>query len=485
MKPTLCFIFLLAFVVIDRAASQQPSPAFVSDFTLKKDDITVLMAVDAELADGLKPWRSGGHGKFFITGWKSTQQKLKWNVVNKEMASYNVAILVQSQDDCVIIVEVTAAGRTIRGNLPVNPRRWQRVTLDDLILLPEGESEMSVRLVPADGSTDFNADVHAVELVLPLIREDLDKKASDLRADAEWFRQARYGVMVHWTSQSMPLKGEPKSYEEAVNEFDVELFANQMQATGAGFVVFTTSHAYQYFPAPLKSLDRILPGRTTRRDLVAELAEELKKQNMKLFLYYHIGAHDDSKWLNATRFWDTDTSVLFNNWQSIVREVGERYGETLAGWWFDDGITNYYYRSAPWEALARAAKAGNPRRLISFNAWALNNPTQFHDFCTGEACENPAGIDGLLTPKAKGLYPSGTHAGLQASACLVAESDWIHRRPNAAPARPKWNATQLSELLRLFMANKNVPIFNLEVTQEGNLGAESIALFREVSRRLR
>jgi hypothetical protein len=354
-----------------------------------------------------------------------------------------------------------------------------------MLALAAGESTVTLRLAPGDGTASYQAQVHAVELVRPAIRAALTRRALAMRSDPSWFQQARYGMMVHWTKQSAPLHGEPKSYEQAVADFDVEAFAETMKSTGAGFVVFTTSHAMQYFPAPLVSLNKILPGRTTKRDLPADLAAALNKRGMKLILYFHLGASSDPEWLKASGFWETDTSKFFGNWRSIISEAGERYQDNLAGWWFDDGATNYYYRSAPWESLAKAAKAGNPQRMISFNAWELNSPTQFHDFCTGEGCEDPRGMDGLLTPESNGRYPSGTHAGLQASACLIADATWVHDRLNIAPSKPKWNADQLTQLLRGFIAHKNVPIFNLEITQDGHLSPDSVALFKEVAGRLR
>jgi hypothetical protein len=88
----------------------------------------------------------------------------------------------------------------------------------------------------------------------------------------------------------------------------------------------------QYFPAPIKALDAIIPGRTTTRDLPAELAAALNKRGLKLFLDYHLGASDDTEWLKASGFWETDTSKFFANWKAIISEVGERYGDKLAGW---------------------------------------------------------------------------------------------------------------------------------------------------------
>jgi hypothetical protein len=43
----------------------------------------------------------------------------------------------------------------------------------------------------------------------------------------------------------------------------------------------------------------------------------------------------------------------------------------------------------------------------------------------------------------------------------------------------------LTELLQGFIAHKNVPIFNLEITQDGELSAESLSVFQQAAGRLR
>ncbi|MCX6876835.1 MAG: alpha-L-fucosidase [Verrucomicrobia bacterium] len=254
-----------------------------------------------------------------------------------------------------------------------------------------------------------------------------------------------------------------------------------MRQTGAGFVVLTTSHAFQYFPAPLATLEKILPGRTSKRDLVADLAAALGQRGIKLMLYYHLGASDDSEWLKAAGFWDTDTSRFFGNWQAIITEAGERYKDHLAGWWFDDGSTNYYYRSAPWEKLDRAAKAGFSQRLVGFNPWELNSPTEFQDYFTGEGFEDPRGYNNLLVRGGDGCYPAGTHQGLQASACLITEGDWVHTRKDSPVGTPRWNAKQLAGMLKEFVAYHNVPLFNLEIYQEGTVSPPSVEIFEQAA----
>lgn len=455
------------------------------DFKLRPDDFTVLMGVDAELSDGLQRISHSSHGKFQVAGWSRSDQSATWKITASEAASQEIFLLLKRSNRQPLTIKLDAAGQSVRGSLPVNELGWQRVKLDGLLDLPAGETSITVHMATADGKSDFNAELHAIELVRPEVREVLDKRALAMRSDPTWFQNARFGMMVHWTKQSVPLKGDAKPYDQAVAEFDVERFADDMKSTGAGFVVFTTSHAMHFFPGPLKALDEILPGRTARRDLPADLAKALRKRGMKLFLYYHLGASDDPEFLKASGFWDTDTARFFNHWRKMISEAGERYGDQLAGWWFDDGATSYYYRSAPWESLARAAKAGYSQRLISFNAWELNNPTQFHDFCTGEACYDPRGIDALLSPENMGIYPSGTHKGLAASACLISDANWVHTRPNTPPSTPRWSAGQLADLLNGFRAQRNVPIFNLEITQDGHLCPESLTVFKSAASQMR
>jgi hypothetical protein len=238
-----------------------------------------------------------------------------------------------------------------------------------------------------------------------------------------------------------------------------------------------------YFPAPLASLDRLLPGRTAPRDLVADLAGALGRRGIRLMLYYHIGAVSDPAWLKASGFWETDTRRIFGSWTAIVREAGERYGDTLAGWWFDDGSINYYYRSAPWEQLTRAAKAGNPRRLVAYNPWELPSPTEFQDYCCGEGFGDP-GVGGLVKAGGDGRYTAGTHQGLQACATLIAEGDWVHTRKDTDVGPPRWNAAQMAGILREFIARKNVPLFNLEIYQEGTVSPGTVRMFAEARKLL-
>ncbi len=436
------------------------------------------MAADAKLPPGMKPFQPGGHGKFHVTGWTSPEQLIEWDVTVPQDDTYAVNVLLRRHGNQPLNIAVTAAGQRLVGKVPETERGWTRCSFDDTVRLPAGKHRIVLQAQTLDKGAGFDASVFSIELVRPAVRERLHASALKLRSDTRWLQDCRFGLMCHWTSQSFPRRGERKPYAMAVQDFDVESFANQVESTGAGFVVFTTSHAEQFFPAPLESLDRILPGRTARRDLVRELADALARRGVKLILYYHLGANSDPAWLKATGFWDTDATRLFDNWVAIVSEVGRRYGDKLAGWWFDDGAISYYYRSAPWERLAMAAKAGYAGRLVGFNPWELPSVTEFQDYFCGEGNADPC-AGGLLTVGGDGHLKSGSHQGLQACATLITEGDWVHSRKNTDIGPPRWNAQQMTSLLKEFSARKNVPIFNLEIYQDGTLSPVTVDMFKQ------
>lgn len=456
---------------------------FVPDPRLKIDDVTVLMAVDAQRPAALIPFQPGSHGKFFVQDWRSADQTAAWSVEVPADDAYAVAVLLHNRGRQTLSVTVACEGRSVAARHPAGGWRWDRRPLDGTLSLATGRRSIVLSLAAVDGGPAFDAQVLSVELVRPAVAARQRVAALAQRADTRWFQKAGHGFMVHWTADSCPRQGAPKPYDQAVRDFDVEAFAAQMQDGGAGLVLFTTSHGRQHFPAPLKALDRILPGRTASRDLVADLAAALGRRGIRLMLYYHIGAVSDPAWLDACGFWQTDTSRLFGNWQAIIREAGERYGDRLAGWWFDDGTINYYYRSAPWESLARAARAGDPRRLIAFNPWELPPPTAFMDYHCGEGDQDPTG-NGALAKDGDGHFRSGPYAGLQASVCLVTEGDWGHFVRDRAIGAPRWDARQLTDLLRRFAEHRHVPIFNLEIHQEGTVSPGTIAVFQEAKARL-
>ncbi len=459
---------------------------FQPDFVLKRDRYTNLLVFDGERSPGIEPNTYGqkiSHLKYWAENWNKTSQFVCWNVISKAKEHYDVNVLCNANLSEVIL-EVGLNGHWVSNRmLKSDTAEFLRVQLNGELFLRKGVNKLTLKIRPAHNRDTFNVSVHGIELIRPSVKNQYDEQVKTFQRerDTRWFRQCRYGLFLTWTSQVYPRTGERKNYDDAVSAFDIDGFVRQVVRTGAGLVVFNTSHAEMYFPAPIKALDNILPGRTTKRDLIADLSRALASRGIKLFIYYHLGAVSDSVWTRASGFWNTDANSFFERWRSVIGEIGIRYGNAISGFWFDDGAMNYYYRSPDWLSLYRAAKTGNPQRLVGFNSWKLPPPTQFMDYYVGEANLDPS-MHGELKKGGDGIILKGPYKGLQASSTFVTESDdWGHFVKDKPIIPFRFSAEQLAVMLKKFETYGNVPLLNMEIYQNGLMSESSVAVFEKAN----
>ena len=217
--------------------------------------------------------------------------------------------------------------------------------------------------------------------------------------NTDWFAKAGYGVFVHYLQelQNNPAQlhsyGKKSSWDDCVNAFDVELFADQMKLAGAGYVVFTTHQRTRFLIAPNATFDRLTgykPGEAcSHRDLIAELADALDKRGIPLMLYWTgNGPSSDPIASKALGFTAPVTKEWAETWGSVVAEYGRRYGDKIKGWWSDGCY--FKHGNMKWSdetlgILAKALKEGNPNRIIAMNPGVELNPYSVHeDYIAGE-----------------------------------------------------------------------------------------------------
>jgi hypothetical protein len=218
--------------------------------------------------------------------------------------------------------------------------------------------------------------------------------------NTDWFSKAGYGVFVHYlediqndptTIQSL---GKKTSWDECVREFDVNRFADTMAEAGAGYVIFTMHQRTRFLIAPNATFDRITgykPGEAcATRDLVEDLYQALHRKNIPLMLYWTgNGPGSDPKAVAAFGGWKTPISREWvQQWSAVVEEYGNRYGDKVAGWWCDGCYYTHgdlRYDEEKLGILARALKAGNPKRIIALNPGVeMTAYSRHEDFTAGE-----------------------------------------------------------------------------------------------------
>lgn len=224
----------------------------------------------------------------------------------------------------------------------------------------------------------------------------------------EWFKNARYGVFVHYLYdlQNNPEKrnslGKQTSWDACVEEFDVAKFARQMSRAGAGYVIFTMHQRTRFLIAPNQTFDAktgYQPGEAcATRDLVADLYPALQQYNIPLLLYWTgDGPRQDQQAATGLKYNYAEggehtrvTREFVENWAAVVREYGQRYGEKVAGWWVDGCYEAIGYDESKLAILVSGLKSGNPDRLVALNNGVqekVGGYSKHEDFTCGEAAE--------------------------------------------------------------------------------------------------
>lgn len=198
--------------------------------------------------------------------------------------------------------------------------------------------------------------------------------AAEKNARMEWFREARFGMFIHWglysilagrwQGQEVPGIGEwimnrasipVAQYKALAAQFNPTLFSAEgivglAKSAGMKYIVITSKHhdGFAMFHSKANSFN-IVDATPFKRDPLAELAAECRKQGIKLGFYYS----QDQDWTAPggaayktgdhqppTYHWDPAQNGSFANYLETkaipqIRELLSNYGEFPAIVWFD------------------------------------------------------------------------------------------------------------------------------------------------------
>lgn len=189
-----------------------------------------------------------------------------------------------------------------------------------------------------------------------------------------WFREARFGLFMHYGLYSILGRGEWVMYREAIpvaeyeklkdqfqpNRFDVDFITDLALEAEMKYVNLTSRHHDSFCLFRSKFSDYTSVESRARRDLVGELAEQCRKKGLGLFLYYSYAldwrhpyfyprefnpmARPAYKQPEPRYLWrkDEDFAHYIEFVHGQIKELLTNYGP-LAGIWFDP-IMGYYAR---------------------------------------------------------------------------------------------------------------------------------------------
>jgi Alpha-L-fucosidase len=207
--------------------------------------------------------------------------------------------------------------------------------------------------------------------------------------NTDWLHKAGYGVFIHLL---------PNNPEELalVEQFDVKKLADQLEEVGAGYLILTLGQNSGYFNSPNAVYDKFTnsaPGqRCSKRDLPMDLYRALDPKGIRLMLYLPCQTPNrDPKAQEAFGLPAGNKDQLIDlefaqRWAQVIDCWAKRYGDKVAGWWFDGGYAKKVgFNEQIAQTYAKAVKQNNPRAIVTFNPGvSLVRYTQAEDYTAGE-----------------------------------------------------------------------------------------------------
>lgn len=304
----------------------------------------------------------------------------------------------------------------------------------------------------------------------------------------EWFRDAKFGLFIHWGIYSMLGDGEWVLTNQNIREteyqklaegfypsrFDARRWVRIAKAAGMKYICFTSRH-HDGFSMFYTDQDKynIVTGTPFERDVVKELAAACREEGLKLFLYYshidwhrcdyfplgrtgrNLGREAQGTWEEYLKFMDTQLTELLTNY-------GEIGGIWFDGWW--DKPDADWQLQRQYELIHRL----QPGCLIGNNHHKAPMPGEdFQMFERDIPGQNTAG------------YSEGAEIGsLPLETCQTMNKTWGYNIND----KTYKSARELIHLLVKTAGNNANLLLNVGPRPNGEIPEESVAGLEEIGR---
>lgn len=320
--------------------------------------------------------------------------------------------------------------------------------------------------------------------ILPAHAQQTDKVETKAQRDArmEWWREAKFGMFIHWGVYSVPagfyhdqpVKGIGEwimnhgkipmaEYQEYAKQFDPEKFDAEKwvkiaKDAGQKYIVITSKHHDGFAMFDSKASDwNIVKATPFKRDPLKELAAACRREGIKLGFYYsqaqdwnNGGSASGGKWDPAQKH-DMD-DYIDKVAVPQVREILSNYGKFPAVLWWDTPIDMNKERA---QKLYDTVEQLRPNII-------MNNRLG-------------GGFKGDTETPEQRIPPQG-YPGRDWETCMTMNDTWGFKRDD-----DKWKSTEtlLRNLCDIASKGGNY-LLNVGPTSEGEIPAPSVERLKEI-----
>ena len=329
-----------------------------------------------------------------------------------------------------------------------------------------------------------------------LFAQDILKETTETRdTRMEWWRDARFGMFIHWGLYAVPagewngtftkttgewimdgLKIPVSEYEKFAGQFKPTMFnarewVRMAKNAGMKYIVITTKHHDGFCLWPSIYTDWSIKSTPFKRDPLKELAEACKEYGLKLCFYYsimdwHHPYYSEPRLWNDKAAANPDMDIYVTYMKDQIKELIDNYGP-IGILWFD-GEWEKSWTEERAEDLVKYIMKLQPDIII-------NNRV-------GKA---RSGMQGLNDPYFKPLGDYGTPEqeipstgipGLDWETCMTMNDTWGYRKDDN-----NWKSSSLLIYNLIDIASKGGNfLLNVGPTAEGLFPEASVKALQDI-----
>lgn len=329
-------------------------------------------------------------------------------------------------------------------------------------------------------------------------------------ARMKWWRDARFGMFIHWGLYAVPAKGEwylygskepLATYRAYANQFnpvkwDADAVASLAKKAGMKYIVITAKHHEGFAMWPTKVEGFSLNATPFRRDPLRELKDACVRHGLKFGLYYSHGqdwtAPSGGMAMAGRRWWDpAQTNGTFEGYAEKIAiphcwELLENYRPDL--WWWDSSVWMWGERD---ERTAMMYDVFKPylKNIILNNRW--HDGLRSKQFDSAAWFAGAEGMDHFVhgdyaSPECR--YPTAGHGkdsrsilppdGVDWETCTSIQWHWGYN----ATAKERLSAAYIVRVLVHCASQGGNFLLNIGPTAEGVIPQPSVDRLEEVGR---
>lgn len=321
--------------------------------------------------------------------------------------------------------------------------------------------------------------------------------ADDARMD--WWRDARFGMFIHWGLYAIPAGkwGDETNHAEWIRatakipleeydrlaarfnpvKFDADAWAALAKEAGCRYIVITSKHHDGFCLFDSAHTDFDVMSTPFKRDIMREIAEASRRHGIVPCWYHSIMDWHHPDYL-PRRDWEKDRPTEGADFERFNRYLKDQVAELLTKY----GPIGVMWFDGEWESTwthERGADLYNHCRALQPSVIVNNRVGKSRDGMAGlhKAGEKPLGDFG--TPEQE--IPATGIPGLDWETCMTMNEHWGY---NAADKNYKSTKELIHSLCDIASKGGNF-LLNVGPTAEGEIPPESVERLREIGRWMR